>query len=83
MELQRLLIRQFDNLRTVDSADFELIARLDELDHLLPRESMYDGCGCRHGVNQHMVSVGCCETQPDMCILEQCKQKTRYTDVQS
>ena len=29
IELRRLLIRQFNNLRTMDSADLELIARLD------------------------------------------------------
>jgi hypothetical protein len=33
IELRRLLIRQFNNLRTMDSADFELIARLECLDH--------------------------------------------------
>ena len=39
----------------MDSEDFELIARLDQLDHRPSMESMYSGCGCTTAWCMHKV----------------------------
>ena len=58
----------FNNLRAMDSAGFELIARLDQLDDRPSMESMHYGCNCFHVENQHMINVECYKQQADICI---------------
>ena len=52
----------------MDSADFELIARLDQLDDRPSMESMYYGCNRSHVENQHMINVDCYKKKADICI---------------